>query len=111
MSLDVVCNPHQNPQHAQTLDCHLLPHVVLGTGRPGQKGADVLGELRESGRGPIVVLDDLVIERRGLGTIIVLVALKFNQQLLAVTMPIAPPGKYGLKFCPSLSSMPAGGSQ
>ena len=67
MSLDVVGNSHQNPQHAQTLDGHLLPHVVLGTGRPGQEGADVLGELREGGGRPIVVLNNLVIERGGLG--------------------------------------------
>ena len=68
MSLDVVRNSHQNPQHAQTLDCHLLPHVVLGTSRPGQEGADVLGELGGGGGGPIVVLNDLVIERSALGT-------------------------------------------
>ena len=68
MSLDVVGNSHQNPQHAQTLDGHLLPHVVLGTGRPGQEGADVLGELREGGGCPIVVLNNLVIERSGLRT-------------------------------------------
>ena len=69
VSLDVVRNSHQNPQHAQTLDCHLLPHVVLGTGRPGQEGADVLGELGEGGGGPIVVLNDLVVERSALGTV------------------------------------------
>ena len=73
MSLDVVGNSHQNTQHTQALDGHLLPHVVLGTGGPGQEGADVLGELREGGRSTIVVLDNLIIERRGLDTLQVLV--------------------------------------
>ena len=33
--LDVVAEDGQNGQHAQTLDGHLLPHVVLRGGGPG----------------------------------------------------------------------------
>ena len=66
MSLDVVRNSHQKSQHAQTLDGHLLPHVVLGAGGPGEEGADVLGELREGGGGTIVILNNLIVERSGL---------------------------------------------
>ena len=64
MSLDVVRNSHQNPQHAQTLDGHLLPHVVLGARGPGQEGAHVLAQLGEGGGGAVIVLDDLVVEGR-----------------------------------------------
>ena len=67
MSLDVVRNSHQKSQHAQTLDGHLLPHVVLGAGGPGQEGAHVLGQLGLGGGGPVIVLNDLVVERSSLG--------------------------------------------
>ena len=70
MSLDVVRNSHQDGEHAQALDGHLLPHVVLGAGRPSQEGADVLGELREGSGGPVIVLDNLVIEGSGLATVV-----------------------------------------
>ena len=66
MSLDVVRNSHQDGEHAQALDGHLLPHVVLGAGGPGEEGANVLGQLGEGGGGPVVVLDDLIVERSSL---------------------------------------------
>ena len=66
MPLDVVAEPGQDGEHAQALDGHLLPHVVLGAGGPGEEGADVLGELGESGGSPVIVLNDLVVERSSL---------------------------------------------
>ena len=43
--LQVVAGDHQEGEHGQSLDRHLLPHVVLGGGGPGQEGAHVLGQL------------------------------------------------------------------
>ena len=65
MPLDVVAEPGQDGEHAQALDGHLLPHVVLGAGGPGQEGAHVLGQLGLGGGGPVIVLDNLVVERSG----------------------------------------------
>lgn len=62
MPLDVVAEGGQDGQHAETLDRHLLPHVVLGGGGPGEEGAHVLGKLAQGGGGPVVILNDLVVE-------------------------------------------------
>ena len=62
MPLDVVGEGGQDGEHAQTLDGHLLPHVVLGGGGPGQEGAHVLGQLAQGSGGAVVVLDDLIVE-------------------------------------------------
>ena len=62
--LDIVAEHRQDSEDAQTLDGHLLPHVVLGGGRPGQEGAHVLGQLGLGGGGAVLVLDNLVVERR-----------------------------------------------
>ena len=45
MPLDVVGEHGEDGEHAQALDGHLLPHVVLGGGCPGEEGAHVLGQL------------------------------------------------------------------
>merc|ERR1719167_818177 len=62
MSLQVVAGPHQEAKHHQSLDRHLLPHVVLRAGGPHQVGAHVLGQLALCGWSAIVILDDLVVE-------------------------------------------------
>ena len=65
MPLDVVGEASQDGEHTQTLDGHLLPHVVLGGGGPGQEGAHILSQLAQGSGGAVVVLDDLIIERGG----------------------------------------------
>ena len=62
--LDIVAEHRQDSEDAQTLDGHLLPHVVLGAGGPGQEGAHVLGQLGLRGGRAVLVLDNLVVERR-----------------------------------------------
>ena len=64
MALDVVGEHGEDGEHAQALDGHLLPHVVLGARGPGQEGAHVLAQLGEGGGGAVIVLDDLVVEGR-----------------------------------------------
>ena len=64
MPLDVIGEHGEDGQHAQAFDGHLLPHVVLGGGCPGEEGAHVLGQLAQGGRGAVVILDDLVVEGR-----------------------------------------------
>merc|ERR1719367_1136438 len=62
VSLQVIAGPHQEAKHHQSLDRHLLPHVMLRAGGPHQVGAHVLGQLALCGWGTIVILDDLVVE-------------------------------------------------
>ena len=64
VALDVVGEHGEDGEHAQALDGHLLPHVVLGARGPGQEGAHVLAQLGEGGGGAVIVLDDLVVEGR-----------------------------------------------
>ena len=78
--LQVVAGDHQEGEHRQSLDRHLLPHVVFRAGSPHlahstmkslaessrevyQEGADILGQLALSGGSAVVVLNDLVVER------------------------------------------------
>ena len=80
MPLQVVAAAHQEGEHHQSLDRHLLPHVMFRAGSPHlthstmkslaessrevyQEGADILGQLALSGGSAVGVLDDLVIER------------------------------------------------
>ena len=43
--LEVVAGAHEDGEHHEALDGHLLPHVVLRAGRPHQVGAYVLCQL------------------------------------------------------------------
>ena len=63
MPLQVVAAAHQEGEHHQSLDRHLLPHVMFRAGGPHQEGANILSKLALGGGGAVVVLDDLVVER------------------------------------------------
>ena len=73
-----------------------------------QESADILSKLALSGRGAVVVLDDLVVER----------CAHADSATGEVGVEVLNGGQWWIKVdlnltatCPSLSSMPAGGSQ
>jgi len=58
------CSANRESPHLKT---HLLPVVQLGLGGPGQEADDVLGHLTGGRRGPVLVLDETVVEHSAHG--------------------------------------------